>query len=328
MIRMNYHIFFTSILLGVLLSCQPAPDTQQIISLDLNTVPESVALFGENFVSTALYERDIAIAPSGDEIIYTLGDYKQSKRGLVAVTREMGLWSSPQLLSFSGRYQDIEPFLSPDGNRLYFASDRPIFGDTTRSDYNIWYSDRTNGEWVTPVALDSVINTRGHEFFPSVSLRGTLYFTATRQDGIGSEDIFKSVLLGGEFQTPTVLPAAINSKTYEFNAYISPEEDLIVFSSYGRADDLGGGDLYCSQKDSAGNWIIAKNLGPLINSDKLDYCPFIDWKSRNLYFTSERVPVEQKVFGSVEDLRRMANSAYNGHGNIFRISLDRAIPPQ
>ncbi|MEL6988555.1 MAG: sialidase family protein [Bacteroidota bacterium] len=231
-------------------------------------------------------------------------------------------WSNPKILNISGRYQDIEPFLSMDKNRIYFASNRPIYNDTSRSDYNIWFSNREGENWSQPEPLDSSINSKGNEFYPSLSSNGNLYFTATRNDGIGSEDIFMSNLVNGIYQTPRVLPRAINSSTYEFNAFISPDEQFIIFSSYGRKDGFGGGDLYISKKDAMGKWQEAKNLGPKINSNKLDYCPFVDSQKQFLYFTSERVNSKKDSIRSIEELKLEANKIENGFGNIYRIGFD------
>ncbi len=62
-------------------------------------------------------------------------------------------------------------------------------------------------------------------------------------------------------------------------------------------------------------------MGALINSDKLDFCPFIDWKNHNLYFTSERTVIENKALNSVHALNELANSTLNGFGNIYKIGL-------
>lgn len=291
-------------------------------AVDIESTSDSLILFEENLISTPLYERDIAINAQSNEIIYTLGDFKQSRRALVILRKIKEVWSGPEIMNISGVYQDIEPFYSNNGNRLYFASNRPIYNDISREDYNIWYSDRTEGGWSEPIALDSIINTRGDEFFPSLSDKGNLFFTATREDGIGREDIFMSEFIDNKFTAPRALPGEINTSKFEFNAYVNPEENLIIFSSFGRADGLGGGDLYISRKDDSGNWTASKNLGESINSNKLDYCPFVDWKSRNLYFTSERGILENKKLENIGELKGQANSPLNGFGNIFKIGID------
>lgn len=290
--------------------------------LDLASSPDSVELFGEGKISTALYERDISIAPNGNEMFYTLGDFRQTRRCLVSLKRTGNRWGKPGILSFSGQYHDIEPFLSPDGHQLFFASNRPIYGDTSRSDYNLWYCNRTENGWSNPTALDSLINTKGNEFYPSLGNSGNLYFTATRPDGVGREDIFIAEYANGKYKTPVVLDSTINTAYYEFNAYISPDENLIVFSSFGRPDGFGGGDLYYSRKNASGTWTPARNFGEAINSDRLDYCPFIDWQHNNLYFTSERFRSLDGPINQPQDLKQYASSPLNGFGNIYRIGLD------
>ena len=318
----NNYLMYSLVLF--LMGCQannaPLETASQI---NIQTPADSLTLFGENVISTSLYERDMAIHPQGNEFIYTLADYKQSKRCLVVVNKEKGKWMKPQIMPISGKYHDIEPFYTNDGKRLFFASNRPVFNDSARNDYNIWFSDKIGNTWTEPEALDTIINTRGKEFFPSLSENGNLFFTATRKNGIGREDIFISELVEGKYQSPTPLPAEINSPLYEFNAYISPKEDVLIFSSYGRKDDLGGGDLYISRKDELGQWTKAVHMGELINSDKLDYCPFIDWNARNFYFTSERIIHTSDQAESIDDIKRLANSAQNGYGNIYKIGLDQ-----
>lgn len=291
--------------------------------LDLSKAAGSLEIFGEGFISTSLFERDFAMAPDGKEIIFTLGNYKESRRCLVSVKKLSEGWGMKEILPFSGKYNDIEPFFSPDGTQLFFASNRPIYGDSTRTDYNIWSVSRNHDSWGDPMALDTLINTERDEFFPALSKFGTLYFTATREDGIGREDIFYSTMENGAYQKPIVLDSAINTAVYEFNAYVDPNEKMLIFSSFGRADGHGGGDLYFSIKNSSGNWSKAKNLGPSVNSPSLDFCPFVDLENNNFYFSSNRATVSEKPFTSIEDLEQEANRIENGMGNIFRISLDQ-----
>lgn len=319
---MNSQIKLLLLLCLVIISCQQQSNTVDRTIVDIDSTPDTLSLLGKGVIATPLYERDIAISPLGNEIVYTLADYKQTRRGLVILTRKGEQWSEPVLMTISGKYMDIEPVFSSDGQRLYFASNRPIYNDTTRQDYNIWYSDRLNDGWSAPIALDSLINTRADEFYPSLSRNGNLYFTATRPDGIGREDIFVAELVDGRYQTPQPLPAEINSALYEFNAFISPDEDYLLFGSFGRSDGLGGGDLYISEKDSLGHWTQARNLGSPINSDKLDFCPFVDTASRNFYFTSERTGHQKSPIKSIAELQTAANSPLNGFGNIYKIRFE------
>ncbi len=302
-------------------ACQEM-DQQEMEPLDLETNSNAVELFGEGILSTQLYERDIAISPKGDELVYTLGDYKQQKRCLVALKKSEGKWGKPKILELSGQYQDIEPFYSPDGQSLFFCSNRPTAEGSTRNDYNIWYCKREGDQWRQPQLMSENINTESDEFYPSVSKNGNLYFTSSREGGIGREDIYISKKVDGVYQNAQLLDSTINTNFYEFNAYVNPEENLLLFSSFGRPDGYGGGDLYYSTKDDNGQWKTAKNMGEEINSDKLDYCPFIDVKRNVLYFTSERMEVHPERITSIEELESFSNRPKNGMGDIYRISLN------
>lgn len=303
------------------LGCKDTTTTQPN-TLNLEAATNKVQLLGEGIISTGLYERDLAIAPDGNQLIYTLGDYKQEKRSLVQINKVDGKWSEPELVDFSGTYQDIEPFYANEGNTLFFASNRPMDNNTKRKDYNIWCSNKVDGKWSQPKPLNKTINTEQDEFYPSVSNNGNLYFTATKANGIGKEDIFMAKKINGDYQKATVLDSTINTKHYEFNAFVNPEENLLIFSSYGRADGFGGGDLYYSVKDKAGNWSLSKNMGENINSIKLDFCPFVDVNQNNLYFTSERIVNDSTKINSVKELKAFANRAQNGTGNIYKIGFE------
>ncbi|RCW91332.1 TolB family protein [Winogradskyella arenosi] len=311
-----------AILIGLTLwGCEAQSHQAQEAIIDIETTAEDLSLFAEHVISTPLYERDLAINPQQNELIYTLGNYKQTKRCLVVRQKKKGRWQNAEILNISGQYQDIEPFYSHDGDRLYFASNRPIYNDTTRNDYNIWYSDRVEDRWSDPVALDSIINSKGDEFFPTLSREGNLFFTASRANGVGKEDIFRAEFVDGTFKSPEPLPAEINTATFEFNAYVNPDENIIIFSSFGRSDGFGGGDLYISRKDKKGQWTASKNLGEDINSNKLDYCPFVDWTSGNFYFTSERATLQDDKIESVEALKQQTDQPLNGFGNIYKVAF-------
>jgi len=290
----------------------------------LSERPSSSDIFAPNFISTHLYERDIAVHPKGNEIIYTLSDHKQKKRCLVCVKlNEKGIWTSPELLNISGKHQDLEPFLANEGNRLYFVSDRPVNNDTSRTDFNIWYSERTENQWSEPIAFDDPINTENDEYYPSLSKNGNLYFTSVRDSGYGKEDIYFSELIDGLYLKPELLDSNINSSYYEFNAFISPDEDVLIFGSFGREDGFGGGDLYISKKDAFGNWTPGKNMGEAFNTEYLDYCPFIDYERKNFYFSSDRTNLKETEIRTAQDLINYSEGILNGNSNIYRIKLER-----
>ena len=85
----------------VLLNCKFNSDQSKAYSIDIKTTANALTLFGENIISTSMYERDLAISPQGHELIYTLGDYKQNKRCLVVLNQSNGHWTNAEILNIS-----------------------------------------------------------------------------------------------------------------------------------------------------------------------------------------------------------------------------------
>lgn len=284
--------------------------------------PDTASLFNLLPVNTSLRERDFALSPDGQEVYYTLQAPAGGLQTILFLRKQSdGTWSAPSVAPFSGRYTDLEPCFSPDGQQLFFVSNRPVQGDKPK-DFDIWCMHRTATGWSQPINLGSPVNTAADEFYPSVARSGTLYFTAAYRRGLGKEDIYAASWNGSSYEEPQPLDAAINSMGYEFNAFVSADEQYLLFTAYGRADDMGGGDLYLSKKNSSGQWQPARHLR-LINSDKLDYCPSLSPDGQLLFFTSERMslPVAGTAVHTFTELQDAYTQLQNGGGNIYWISF-------
>jgi Tol biopolymer transport system component len=287
-------------------------------------VGNKVALFAEGLVSDGMNNRDITISPDGNEMFYTIQQKDFMVSTIVRLQKKNGRWSVPEVASFSGKYNDLEACFSPDGNRIWFCSNRPSSANDTTKDFDIWFVNRAAGGWSEPVHAGFVINTPGNEFYPSVARNGNLYFTAEFKEGKGKEDIVMCELKDGAYLPPVSLPEAINSKGYEFNAFVDPDEQFILFTAYGRADDMGKGDLYISKKDKSGNWLPARNLGPQINSKYLDYCPYVSPDKKVFFFSSNR-PLYKTPFDEKQDYKHisgMLKGAGNGLDDVYWVEYD------
>ncbi|WP_298425009.1 hypothetical protein [uncultured Kordia sp.] len=270
--------------------------------------------------------RDMAISPTNDEIFFTLDAPKNAFRTILTSKLINGKWSDFTIASFSGKYHDIEPAFSPDGKQLFFASKRPTNGETSpKKDYDLWFLTKENGKWQNPTRLPETINTDKNEYYPSIASNGTIYFTAEREDAKGKEDIYKSELKNGSYQTPMSLGTGVNTKTYEYNAYISPDETFIIFGSYGRKGSLGRGDLYISFRKNR-TWAKAVSLGNLVNSDQIDYCPFVTFDKKYFFFTSEKNTIQQTYKNmSMKKLKEVMNGEGNGTSKIYYIPFDKIV---
>ena len=270
--------------------------------------------------------RDIAISSEVNEIYFSIQSYADEVSFIATTKKENNIWSVPEIAHFSGKFFDIEPFLSPDGLTLFFASNRPLANtDSKVKDFDIWYVQRENknSEWSAPINIGPPINSKNNEFYPSIADNKNLYFTSDAPPSAGKDNIFFSRWENGKYLSPVSLSDSINSSGYEFNAFIAPDESYIVFSGYQREDGFGSGDLYISYKISDSIWTKAKNLGEEINSEKMDYCPYIDTKTNTLYFTSKRSSVKNsdKGFTTLQDFLMEMKKYENGLSRIYKTTL-------
>jgi len=298
----------------------------QNLQAQFENPPATPTLFMESDVSTNLSERDMAISPDGNEMFYTL-QANQNAFSTILYKRKLSStkWSAPEVASFSGRYGDLEPAFSAGGKKLFFSSNRPTAGSSIK-DYDVWYVEKVGGKWSEAINIGAPINTEADEFYPSIGISGNLYFTAAYKKGIGKEDIYMAEYKNGSYTEPVVLDSAVNSKLYEFNAFVSADERMIFFTSYGRKDDMGGGDLYVSIKNAEGKWLPAKNI-KILNTKKLDYCPYISPDKKAFFFTSSQHTLKSFYERPVtySELIKAYNSTSNGSENIYWISFDKLM---
>ena len=282
-------------------------------------------VFGPGIISDGFSNRDMAISPDGNELFYTLQWSFGTFSAIFHAKKISGEWSKPETAWFSGRFNDLEPAYSTDGNRLYFTSNRPWYkSDSNKKDYDIWYLQKKGNGWESPVPLDTLINTDRDEFYPSLSKNGNLYFT--RDNGDAKDDIFFSRFAEGKFERPVAMPDAVNSKGYDFNAFIDPDENFIIFSSYKRPDDLGGGDLYYSLKRND-SWLPAVHFGNEINSSSLDYSPFVSADRRYFFFTSKKqlVKFPFRTPKTAAEIRRVLSSYGNGNDDVYIMNFSTIL---
>ena len=224
---------------------------------------------------------------------------------VLMVTRLEGdRWTEPRPLPFSGTYDDIDLFLCADNQRLVFCSSRPrAGGKEDRMNHDFWVSRRNGSGWSEPEPFAPEAVSPAEDYFPVVTLSGTLYFNFQRE-GRGTNDIYASKFSNGKYLPPEKLPAPINTSFREFDAFVSPDEQTIIFSSE-RPGGIGGADIYVSFRDGRGNWSEPANLGPEVNSERSEYGATISPDGRYLFFTSSKAGNEDIYWVSAKIIEKL-----------------------
>lgn len=215
---------------------------------------DSIGLFPVN-AGTDYHVGTASFSADGNEMYFTLTkiaddlDYVKVKNisgklgtvnvGIYSCKKDTaGLWESPKAFAYNLKYASFgDPFVTADGNSLYFSSDMP--GGKGGTD--LYVSQKTDaGHWGIPINLQE-INTEGNERSPFFDGRNHFYFSTDGRTGMGGLDIFCAKLLGGKITDPVNL-------RYPFN---SPQDDFAYsvhgtsgFLSSNRLGGVGDDDIY------------------------------------------------------------------------------------
>jgi Tol biopolymer transport system component len=241
--------------------------------------------------------------PDGRRFYFSIAD--SAGATIMEMRWEEGAWGDPAPASFTSGYGDVDPFVSPDGNRLFYGSKAPREGDEAEDDWQIWVVDWQGDDWGEARPMSDAVNSGARQIYPAVAGDGTLYFQSTRQGTLGESDIFVSRLVDGEYAPAENVGAPVSSEFAEGDVYVAPDQSYIIFVSSDRPGGYGSGDLYISFRQDDGSWSNEQNLGSSINTDRYDYCPMMS-PDGEYFFYSSGGDVYWVDAGFVEELRGLS----------------------
>jgi hypothetical protein len=177
-----------------------------------------------------------------------------------ALRKVNGNWNSLSRVELiPGVDEYSEPFISPDGNHLFFiATAQIIVGAPIKE--TIWVADRDGEAWINAHPLPAVINDLHIHWSFSTALNGDLYFTSGED---GFNDIYVSRFVAGSYTNPQKLGSPVNTTgEFELTPAIAPDGSYLLFS---RMPTLSGiPRMYITYALPGGDWsepALVENVG-------------------------------------------------------------------
>lgn len=185
----------------------------------------------------------VSFSPDGQTMYLTVARRSATEDTSVEIhtsRRSDASWSASQLFEIDADTVSVygHPAVSPDGNWLYFSSDRPGgFGGK-----DIWRV-RLGEHRLAPQNLGNQINTPGDEEFPYVRSDSVLYFASDGHPGFGGLDLFMARPdESGLRWNVENLGRPVNSSADDFGITFGPGEK--GYFSSNRGDARGYDNIY------------------------------------------------------------------------------------
>lgn len=130
------------------------------------------------------------------------------------------------------------------------------------------------------------VNTKKSEYFPVLSIDGSLMYFTFAEGKKGGEDIYYSQLIGDTWIKPKNLGAPFSTNENDaVNSVSADGNTMVLFGSY--KGFIGGGDNFYVQKTSTG-WSAIKPFPKPLNSQYWECDGFLTADGKAFFFTSDR----------------------------------------
>ncbi|MEZ5009163.1 MAG: OmpA family protein [Chitinophagales bacterium] len=203
-------------------------------------------------VNSEFHEAVVTMNAEETELYFTRCGMDDDNKDVCKIYRsfkEFDEWSKPEQLKFFDDSTNVaHPFLTLDGQQLYFTSDEPF----SYGGKDLYVSNKIGDEWDTPINLGPRINTTEDEMFPYIGADEKLYFSSKGHFGIGGLDLFSAEKRGRIYTNVKSLGYPINTGGDDITIFLlESEDDSVEITGYlasNRKDGLGGDDIYFFEK--------------------------------------------------------------------------------
>lgn len=203
-------------------------------------------------VNSEGHDAACSIAPDGKQLFMYVNNPEDARGGEIYVSKKSGSgkWGTPKNVGkgINTSYFEDGAVLSPDGNTMYFMSERgqdlPWKGQKGYGRSDIWMSKKVGKDWSDPVNLGPTINTEYDEggIFPAPDGK-TLYFCSNGHNSMGGYDIFMTRFENGAWTTPVNMGYPINSVWNE-RMFLLTNNGATAYVDSDREGGLGERDIW------------------------------------------------------------------------------------
>jgi len=165
--------------------------------------------------NTAFFTSAIKLKP-----LYGIFSKEQTVYKIFKATKINGSWKQVKQVAVCPKYASaLHPTVSPDGKRLFFASNMPgTFGA-----YDIYVSDiGKDGSISSPKNLGEKVNTEENELYPNVVENAMLTFASDGRKGQGGLDVYAVKVGRRSLSLAVNLGNPLNSSGDDYALLINP----------------------------------------------------------------------------------------------------------
>lgn len=224
-------------------------------------------------LTSKYHEGPVTFDATGEKVYFTRnnlqnGKAKKSKDGfthlrIYSADKVGNAWKNIVDLPINiDDYDCMHPSISADGDKMYFASDRP----GGQGGLDIWVVAKNGETWGEPQNLGPSVNSGGNDVFPYIHPDGTLYFTSDGRGGSGGFDMFYALEDNDAFAKAEPLPYPFNTSGDDLGLIVDQEGKNGYFTS-NRNGGEGEDDIYSfSAIDNLSN--LLKGKGATLKRNK------------------------------------------------------------
>ncbi len=186
-------------------------------------------------------------------------------------------------------YLESKPLIAPDGKRLYFArKNAPMNVKGKKDDQDIYFSDLLDKGWGEAVNIGRPLNDKYPNGVCSVTPDGNtlLVMLAYNDNGFVVDGVSIARKKASGWGNPEAQDIQGFHNLCDYQDYFLTNSGKVMLMALQMEETYGDQDLYVSFRKGANEWSKPVNLGPVINSNKVEFAPFLASDNKTLYFSS------------------------------------------